>query len=111
MSCRPLLESAEPWASSCRRIQLTSCSAKDFEQGTWSEVVQNIALSRRSPAMVFLETKLPGLFEIHIDARPDDRGFFARTWCQEEFTSCGLSGKVVQCSMSFSARRGTLRGL
>jgi len=61
--------------------------------------------------MVFLETKLPGLFEIHIDARPDDRGFFARTWCQEEFTSRGLSGKVVQCSMSFSSRRGTLRGL
>jgi len=61
--------------------------------------------------MVFLETKLPGVFEIHIDGRPDERGFFARTWCQKEFRSRGLSGNLVQCSMSFSARKGTLRGL
>jgi len=61
--------------------------------------------------MVFLETKLPGVFEIHIDAKRDERGFFARTWCHQEFTARGLSGRLVQCSMSFSARKGTLRGL
>jgi len=61
--------------------------------------------------MEFLETKLPGVFEIHLEGRPDERGFFARTWCQQEFKSHGLSGKLAQCSMSFSARKGTLRGL
>ncbi len=61
--------------------------------------------------MVFLETKLPGVFEIHIDASPDERGFFARTWCQQEFESQGLSGRIVQCSLSFSTRKGTLRGM
>jgi dTDP-4-dehydrorhamnose 3,5-epimerase len=61
--------------------------------------------------MVFLETKLPGVFEIHIDPTPDERGFFARTWCQREFESRGLSGRPVQCSLSFSKRKGTLRGM
>jgi|SRR5215471_5397084 len=61
--------------------------------------------------MRFLKTKLPGVLEIRIDAKPDERGFFARTWCQEEFESQGLCGKLVQCSLSFSKRRGTLRGM
>ena len=41
----------------------------------------------------------------------DERGFFARTWCQKEFAERGLSAKVVQCSLSFNTRKGTLRGM
>ena len=61
--------------------------------------------------MEFLKTKLPGVFEIHIEAKPDERGFFARTWCQKEFESHGLAGKLVQSSLSFNKRKGTLRGM
>jgi dTDP-4-dehydrorhamnose 3,5-epimerase len=61
--------------------------------------------------MIFLETKLPGVFEIHIEAIADERGFFARTWCQQEFEAQGLNGRLVQCSLSFNNRKGTLRGM
>jgi dTDP-4-dehydrorhamnose 3,5-epimerase len=61
--------------------------------------------------MIFLKTKLPGVFEIQIEAKADERGFFARTWCQKEFEAHGLSGRLVQCSVSFNSRKGTLRGM
>jgi len=61
--------------------------------------------------MTFHKTKLPGVFEIHPELKPDERGFFARCWCREEFESHGLNPKVVQCSLSFTARKGTLRGI
>lgn len=61
--------------------------------------------------MEFLKTKLPGVFEIRIEAKPDERGFFARTWCQKEFAAQGLAGNLVQCSLSFNKRKGTLRGM
>jgi dTDP-4-dehydrorhamnose 3,5-epimerase len=61
--------------------------------------------------MIFLETRLPGVFEIQIEAKADERGFFARTWCEKEFETQGLSGKLVQCSLSFNSRKGTLRGM
>lgn len=61
--------------------------------------------------MEFLKTKLPGVFEIHIEAKPDERGFFARTWCQREFEAQGLAANLVQCSLSFNKRKGTLRGM
>ena len=61
--------------------------------------------------MLFRGTKLPGVFEIHVDKKPDERGFFARTWCQQEFESQGLSGTLVQCSLSYNKRKGTLRGM
>jgi dTDP-4-dehydrorhamnose 3,5-epimerase len=61
--------------------------------------------------MIFHGTKLPGAFEIHLDPRADDRGFFARTWCKKEFKSHGLNPELVQCSTSFNTRKGTLRGL
>ena len=41
----------------------------------------------------------------------DDRGFFARTWCKEEFARQGLNAKLAQCSISFNTRKGTLRGM
>jgi len=61
--------------------------------------------------MIFRETKLSGVFEIHIEPKIDERGFFARTWCQNEFECRGLNPKIVQCSISFSAKKATLRGL
>jgi len=61
--------------------------------------------------MTFRETKLAGVFEVHLDFKPDERGFFARTWCQKEFESNGLNSRLVQCSLSFNLRKGTLRGM
>jgi len=61
--------------------------------------------------MIFDETKLPGAFEIRLEPRSDERGFFARTWCQREFEAHGLKARLVQCSLSFNARKGTLRGM
>jgi dTDP-4-dehydrorhamnose 3,5-epimerase len=61
--------------------------------------------------MTFRETKLAGVFEIEPVPIHDERGFFARTWCQKEFQSNGLSHEVAQCSLSFNTRKGTLRGM
>jgi dTDP-4-dehydrorhamnose 3,5-epimerase len=61
--------------------------------------------------MIFRETKLPGAFEIDLETKSDERGFFARTWCQKEFAAHGLNTTLVQCSVSFNIRRGTLRGM
>lgn len=61
--------------------------------------------------MEFHKTKLPGVFEIRIEAKPDERGFFARTWCRTEFEAQGLATNLVQCSLSFNKRKGTLRGM
>jgi dTDP-4-dehydrorhamnose 3,5-epimerase len=61
--------------------------------------------------MIFQETKLPGVFEISLELKCDERGFFARSWCQREFEIHGLNPRMVQCNVSFSTRRGTLRGM
>jgi dTDP-4-dehydrorhamnose 3,5-epimerase len=62
-------------------------------------------------SMTFEETKLTGAFVIDVDPKTDDRGFFARTWCRKEFAARGLNTNIVQCSLSFNRRRGTLRGM
>ena len=61
--------------------------------------------------MKFEETKLPGIFEIHIEPKADDRGFFARSWCRKEFEAHGLDARMAQCNISFNRRKGTLRGV
>jgi dTDP-4-dehydrorhamnose 3,5-epimerase len=61
--------------------------------------------------MIFQETRIPGVFEINLEPKLDERGFFARSWCRAEFESHGLNPKLVQCSVSFNRRKGTLRGL
>jgi dTDP-4-dehydrorhamnose 3,5-epimerase len=61
--------------------------------------------------MILHETKLPGVVEIELDLHSDERGFFARSWCQKEFEAEGLNGNTVQCNVSFNARKGTLRGM
>lgn len=61
--------------------------------------------------MIFQETPLKGAFVIQPERREDARGFFARTWCQREVEVHGLNPRLVQCSISFNLRKGTLRGL
>jgi len=61
--------------------------------------------------MTFLETKLARVVELQLEPKTDERGFFARSWCQREFEEHGLNPKIVQCSVSFNERRGTLRGI
>lgn len=61
--------------------------------------------------MLFNETEIPGTFIVDLEPREDERGFFARAWCRREFEEQGLSGRLVQCNISFNHRSGTLRGL
>jgi len=61
--------------------------------------------------MIFTETKLPGAFIIELEKRTDERGFFARAWCRDEFEAHGLQTTWVQANIGFSKKRGTLRGL
>ena len=61
--------------------------------------------------MKFNDTKISGVFEVHLDCKSDERGFFARSWCQREFEERGLNPNLRQCNVSFNVRKGTLRGL
>lgn len=61
--------------------------------------------------MKFHETKISGVFEIHLEPQADERGFFARSWCRKEFEDRGLDSNLVQCSISLSTHKGTLRGM
>ena len=61
--------------------------------------------------MNFISTPLEKAYIIEIEAMADERGFFARSWCAQEFSLHGLNPNVAQCSVSFNARRGTLRGM
>jgi dTDP-4-dehydrorhamnose 3,5-epimerase len=61
--------------------------------------------------MIFQETKLAGAFVIEIEARQDARGFFARAFCQHEFSDHGLKPLIAQANIAFNNHRGTLRGM
>lgn len=61
--------------------------------------------------MRFQEATLDGAFIIDLERREDDRGFFARTFCMEEFGKHGLQSTMVQANVSYNKRRGTLRGM
>ena len=61
--------------------------------------------------MRFSETPVAGVLVIEADPIEDERGFFARTYSSEEFAGSGLDARVDQCSISFNARAGTLRGM
>jgi dTDP-4-dehydrorhamnose 3,5-epimerase len=61
--------------------------------------------------MIFIETELPGVYILDLELRQDERGFFARTFCQHEFAALGLTPVVAQSNLSFNHRKGTLRGL
>lgn len=61
--------------------------------------------------MLFTETKLPGAFIIDLERRADERGFFARSWCEDEFAAHGIALPPLQANLSHNPTQGTLRGL
>jgi dTDP-4-dehydrorhamnose 3,5-epimerase len=61
--------------------------------------------------VIFTETKLAGAFLIKPEKIEDERGFFARLWCEREFQERGLDSRLAQCSLSFNTQKGTLRGM
>lgn len=61
--------------------------------------------------MRLLAVPIPGAYVIELEPIVDKRGFFARTWCEQEFRQFGLNAHIAQCSISFNTRRGTLRGM
>ncbi len=61
--------------------------------------------------MIFTETKLKGAFVIEIEPIEDERGYFARSFCQKEFEKHGLNPCIAQCNISFNKKKGTLRGM
>jgi dTDP-4-dehydrorhamnose 3,5-epimerase len=61
--------------------------------------------------MRFEALNIPGAVLIEIERKADPRGFFARTFCAEEFGREGLPGQFVQCSISYNEKQGTLRGM
>jgi dTDP-4-dehydrorhamnose 3,5-epimerase len=61
--------------------------------------------------MIITTTPVDGVAVIDLDLRSDDRGFFARSFCVEEFGAAGLQTVVEQCNLSFNHQAGTLRGM
>ncbi len=61
--------------------------------------------------MIFNETKFSGVYIIEPEKLEDERGFFARIWDNEIFEEKGLDSKILQSSISFNKKRGTLRGM
>ncbi len=61
--------------------------------------------------MLFTETRLKGAFVVEPEKHEDDRGFFARSWCHDEFEAHGLNPAIAQCNISFNLQKGTLRGM
>jgi len=61
--------------------------------------------------MIFTETKIKGVYIIGPELLTDERGFFARSFCKEEFQKHGLDTDIVQCNISYNKKKGTLRGM
>ena len=61
--------------------------------------------------MNFDRTPLAGAYVVELARIEDERGFFARSFCREEFVAMGLSPVVAQCNVSWNSRKGTLRGM
>lgn len=61
--------------------------------------------------MIFIEADLRGAYIIEPEPFADNRGFFARIWCQREFSARGLAAELKQTNISFNNRAGTLRGM
>lgn len=61
--------------------------------------------------MLFVHTRLPGALVVELDRKTDDRGFFARTFCEREFSEQGLPTRFPQCNLSRNGAKGTMRGM
>jgi dTDP-4-dehydrorhamnose 3,5-epimerase len=63
------------------------------------------------PDVIFTETKLKGAFVIELERREDERGFFARSFCQREFEDHGMKPVIAQCGIATNRTKGTVRGM
>lgn len=61
--------------------------------------------------MQFVESRLKGAFVLELERRTDERGFFARAFCQNEFRQHGLKPVIAQANLAWNIKRGTLRGM
>jgi dTDP-4-dehydrorhamnose 3,5-epimerase len=61
--------------------------------------------------MLFTETKLAGAYILDLERREDERGYFARAFCQHEFADHGLKTVIAQANVAFNRDRGTVRGM
>lgn len=61
--------------------------------------------------MIITKTEIPDVHVLEIEERADQRGFFARTFCRDEFLRAGLEPAVEQCNVSYNHVAGTLRGM
>lgn len=61
--------------------------------------------------MIFTETKIKGAYIIEPEFISDERGFFARSFCRDEFSRYRLETNIVQCNLSYNKKLGTLRGM
>ena len=61
--------------------------------------------------MIFTETRLKGAFVVDLDRKTDERGFFARAFCQNEFRDHGLKSAIAQANVASNATKGTVRGM
>jgi dTDP-4-dehydrorhamnose 3,5-epimerase len=61
--------------------------------------------------VIFTPLPLRGAMLVDLERSEDARGYFARAWCEREFRAAGLNSRLVQASVSYNRRRGTLRGM
>ena len=61
--------------------------------------------------MKFTETAIAGCFLIELEPREDERGFFSRLYCEDEFRAHGIDPTIVQINTAMTRKAGTLRGM
>jgi dTDP-4-dehydrorhamnose 3,5-epimerase len=82
--------------------------SRQFGAGIASTMIDTLTPEHR---LHFSPTPIPGAHILKPERMADDRGYFARTWCQAEFARKGIDVKIVQASVSQNRLAGTLRGL
>ncbi len=70
-----------------------------------------LAASHPTRTVIFQKTRLQGAYVIEPERLDDERGFFARIYCDREFADHGITFRCVQSNISFNWRKGTLRGM
>jgi dTDP-4-dehydrorhamnose 3,5-epimerase len=72
---------------------------------------RSIATKQSAGDVKFTESKLSGAWQIDLERRDDERGFFARAFCADEFAAHGIVNDVKQANISMGTRGGTMRGI
>src|SRR5947209_2054444 len=102
------------WRSKRRtagRVAISSFRSLNPESYESTEYTANVMSSQGMYDVKYTETALQGAYIVDIEPIEDERGFFARSWCREEFAAHGLRCTFVQSNISFNTRKGTLRGM